>query len=102
MRVGGKLHRLHVAATERAVHYRTRAKRGGARPWPPPGFSSASKAARCMTTGNPASATAASCRRCATRTTQAFCILRSIWETSKLNGQNPFEVLREALSSQPE
>ena len=29
MRVGGKLHRLHVAATERAVHYRTRAKRGG-------------------------------------------------------------------------
>ena len=32
----------------------------------------------------------------------AFCILRSVWETSKLNGQNPFEVLRGAFTSQPE
>gem|GEM_PF-3157888 len=29
---------------------------------------------------------------------EAFCILRSVWETSKLNGQNPFEVLREAFT----
>jgi transposase len=29
---------------------------------------------------------------------QAFCILRSMWETSKLNSQNPFEVLREAFT----
>lgn len=33
---------------------------------------------------------------------QAFCVLRSIWETSKLNGQNPFEVLRGAFTPQPE
>ena len=33
---------------------------------------------------------------------EAFCILRSVWETSKLNGQNPFEVLREAFTPQPE
>lgn len=29
----------------------------------------------------------------------AFCVLRSDWETSKLNGQNPFEVLRQALTA---
>ena len=33
---------------------------------------------------------------------QAFCILRSVWETSKLNARNPFEVLREAFIPQPE
>lgn len=33
---------------------------------------------------------------------QAFCVLRSVWETSKLNAQNPFEVLREAFTPQPE
>ncbi len=33
---------------------------------------------------------------------EAFCILRSVWETSKLNGQNPFEVLRGAFMPQPE
>lgn len=27
---------------------------------------------------------------------QAFCVIRSVWETSKLQGQNPFEVLRMA------
>jgi transposase len=30
---------------------------------------------------------------------EAFCVLRSVWETSKLNGQNPFEVLRQALTA---
>lgn len=29
---------------------------------------------------------------------QAFCILRSVWETSKLNGRNPFETLRAAFA----
>jgi transposase len=28
---------------------------------------------------------------------KAFCVLRSVWETSRLNGQNPFEVLRTAF-----
>ena len=28
----------------------------------------------------------------------AFCILRSVWETSKLNARNPFDVLREAFT----
>ncbi len=27
----------------------------------------------------------------------AFCILRSVWETSKLNGINPFDTLRLAF-----
>jgi transposase len=31
--------------------------------------------------------------------TEAFCVLRSVWETSELNGQNPFEVLRQALTA---
>jgi transposase len=28
---------------------------------------------------------------------EAFCVIRSVWETSKLNHQNPFEILRTAL-----
>ncbi|MCG5498983.1 IS66 family transposase [Ectothiorhodospira variabilis] len=31
--------------------------------------------------------------------TRAFCIIRSVWETSKLRGQNPFEVLRVAATA---
>ncbi|ANB01990.1 transposase [Ectothiorhodospira sp. BSL-9] len=31
--------------------------------------------------------------------TRAFCIIRSVWETSKLRGQNPFEVLRLAATA---
>lgn len=30
---------------------------------------------------------------------EAFCVLRSVWETSKLNGQNPFEVLHQAMKA---
>jgi transposase len=30
---------------------------------------------------------------------KAFCILRSVWETSRLNGRNPFEVLRAAFTA---
>jgi transposase len=30
---------------------------------------------------------------------KAFCILRSVWETSRLNGRNPFEVLRTAFTA---
>ena len=30
---------------------------------------------------------------------KAFCILRSVWETSRLNGRNPFEVLRTAFAA---
>jgi len=33
---------------------------------------------------------------------EAFCILRSVWETSNLSGQNPFEVLRGAFTPLPE
>jgi transposase len=29
---------------------------------------------------------------------KAFCVIRSVWETSKLNGQNPFETLRMAFT----
>lgn len=29
---------------------------------------------------------------------KAFCVIRSVWETSKLNGQNPFEMLRMAFT----
>lgn len=29
----------------------------------------------------------------------AFCIVRSVWETAKLNGRNPFETLRAAFSA---
>ena len=29
---------------------------------------------------------------------KAFCILRSVWETTRLNGRNPFEVLRVAFT----
>ncbi|AHK79243.1 transposase [Ectothiorhodospira haloalkaliphila] len=31
--------------------------------------------------------------------TRAFCIIRSVWETSKLRGQNPFKVLRVAATA---
>lgn len=30
---------------------------------------------------------------------KAFCVLRSVWETSKLNGKNPFEILRTAFTA---
>lgn len=30
---------------------------------------------------------------------KAFCILRSVWETSRLNSRNPFEVLRAAFTA---
>ena len=29
----------------------------------------------------------------------AFCVIRSAWETSKLNGQNPFDTLRLAFAA---
>jgi transposase len=29
---------------------------------------------------------------------KAFCVIRSVWETSQLNGQNPFETLRMAFT----
>ena len=28
---------------------------------------------------------------------EAFCVIRSVWETSKLNGLNPFDTLRLAF-----
>jgi transposase len=30
---------------------------------------------------------------------KAFCVIRSVWETSKLNGKNPFETLRLAFAA---
>jgi transposase len=29
---------------------------------------------------------------------EAFCIIRSVWETDKLQGRNPFESLRTAFA----
>jgi len=29
---------------------------------------------------------------------EAFCVIRSIWETAKLNGKNPFDSLRQAFA----
>lgn len=36
---------------------------------------------------------------CSEAGAKAFCILRSVWETSRLNGRNPFEVLRAAFTA---
>ena len=30
---------------------------------------------------------------------KAFCVIRSVWETSKLNGENPFDTLRVAFAA---
>jgi transposase len=30
---------------------------------------------------------------------EAFCVIRSVWKTSKLNGQNPFDILRLAFAA---